>query len=71
MTPDQLRWLHAELDLVGRRRELMFWTIMMTLASVVLMAMTLALLASIIWGMSVRAADVSLCVVIAGASAGG
>jgi len=66
VTPAQLRQATAELDLVRRRRELLFWTIRMTLAVIVLAAMTVAFVVSLIQGASTDATQMAL-----GASSGG
>jgi len=68
VTPAQLRHASAELELVRRRRELLFWTIRMTLAVVVLIAITIALLWSLIHGSGV---DVVIAALAAGIAGGG
>jgi hypothetical protein len=46
----------VELNFMRRRRELLFWTIMMTLAVVVLATMTLAFLVSLVRGATIDGA---------------
>lgn len=71
LTPAQVRQVSAELDLIRRRRELLFWTITTTLAVIVLITMTVALLVSFITGTSIDSTRIALAVGITGASAGG
>jgi hypothetical protein len=45
---DRIRHASDELDLLRQRRELLFWTITMTLALIILTALTMAFLFSLI-----------------------
>jgi hypothetical protein len=56
MTIDQIRHASAELDLLRRQRELLFWTITMMLALIILTALTVAFLFSLIKGDSLDGA---------------
>jgi hypothetical protein len=60
VTPAQLRQANVELGLTRRRRELFFWTIRMTLTVIVSIAMTIALVVSLIQGASIDVAQMSL-----------
>lgn len=70
MTPAELRHAFAELDLVRRRRELMFWTITTTLAVIVLVAMTVAFVVALIQDSSIDGTQMAVGTGITGASAG-
>ena len=63
MTIDQIRHASAELELLRRRRELLFWTITMTLALIILAALTVTFLFSLIKGDSLDAANTAVAVV--------
>lgn len=69
MTSAQLRQANAELDLTQRRRELFFWTIRLTLAVIVLIALTIAFVVSLIQGASIDAAQMALGAGITAANA--
>jgi hypothetical protein len=71
VTPAELRQAAAELDLVRRRRELLFWTIRMTLVVIVLVAMTIAFLAALVKGTAVDPAQMLVAGGITGTSAAG
>jgi hypothetical protein len=52
VTIDRVRHASDDLDLLRQRRELLFWTITMTLALIILTALTVAFLFSLINGHS-------------------
>ncbi len=66
----ELRHAFAELDLVCRRRELLFSTIAMTLAVIVLVAMSVAFVVSLIQGSTLDPAGMAVGTGITGASVG-
>jgi hypothetical protein len=70
VTPAELCHAFAELDLMRSRRELMFWTITMTLAVIVLVAMTVAFVVSLIQGSSLDPAHMAVGTGITGTCAG-
>jgi hypothetical protein len=69
LTPAELRHAFAVLDLARRRRELLFWTIAMTLTVIVLVAMTVAFVVSLIQGSSIDPARMTVGAGITAASA--
>jgi hypothetical protein len=69
LTPAELRHAFAVLDLARRRRELLFWTIAMTLTVIVLVAMTVAFVVSLIQGSAIDPAQMTVGAGITGASA--
>jgi hypothetical protein len=67
----ELRHALAEIELMRRRRELLFWSIRMTLALVMLATITVAVLVSLVRRVSMDPALMAVGVAITGASAAG
>jgi hypothetical protein len=60
MTNAELRHASAQLDLARRRRELLFWTIITSVAVIVLVATTVAFVVSLIQGSSMVTAHLAV-----------
>ena len=71
MTSAELRYALAELELTRRRRELLFWSITMAFALIVLVAMSVAFLVSVVQGVALNLAQVAVGAAITGAGGGG
>ncbi len=70
MTTGELQHAFVELELVGRRRALLLWTVTATLALVILLAMTLAFVVSLIMGARMDATQIVYGGGIGGVSGG-
>jgi hypothetical protein len=69
VTPAALERAKAELDLARQQRELLFWTIHMTLAVIVSTAVTIAFLVSLIEGVPISVKEIVAGAAIGAASA--